>query len=170
MQPASQKRGKHWRQRSTYERAAVQQAILDLRLGPEEFRMIGIRDWQWIEERVQTEFYTRPYALRQRFPFTCIQADASVSLELVQEQLGALAAPDTVVYAAIGDEAHKLWWCKGAFQAAIAVFWEAGPAIDLLVVPESFEWFLTISHHDDVYTVGEPVSSRLVSMGAIRPR
>lgn len=156
-----------WRYLKTYSRATVQQAIADLRLPPETFRMIGIHDWQWIQRRIERKFYRRPYHERQPFPFMCIRIDAVVRPPWPHEFLSSLAPGETPVYAALGHEPTKLWWCRGTFEAAASVFVACRPQdIQLLLVPQTFDWLITVGHHDDLYSVGEPVSSKIAALNA----
>jgi hypothetical protein len=60
---------------------------------------------------------------------------------------------------------------RGDFASAVAVSDEAIRSCgegDVLIVPRSFDWLLTVNHHDEIFAVYEPVSSRVT--GRIRGR
>ncbi|MEM0945217.1 MAG: DUF6756 family protein, partial [Pseudomonadota bacterium] len=130
----------------------------------EKLRMLGIFEWQWIEKRMRTELYRAPYDARQRFPFMQIMVDAYHYDPVPAGAMASLMPAKTPVFAALGDEGWKLWWCKGEYGAAIDAFEAADPRLEMIIIPRDFRWLLTYSHHDELFSVGEPVSTALAAL------
>ncbi|MEM6906758.1 MAG: hypothetical protein AAF568_12765, partial [Pseudomonadota bacterium] len=102
--------------------------------------MLGIFEWQWIEKRMRAELYRRPYHTRQRFPFMQIVIDGYHRDPVPAGAMASLMPAETPVFAALGDEARKLWWCTGAYGAAIDAFEAADPRLEMVIISRDFRW------------------------------
>ena len=144
------------------DRVSVADAIQELGLPQSKYRMLGIREWQWIERRVKDRFVRRPFSERTGIWFEDVSpAEVALGPSWDLTDLKELAPAGTRVYAAHGADFGDLWWCEGMFASAVEVHFSANRWLESVFVSPSFEWLLVTNHHDMLYAIGEPVSSNL---------
>jgi hypothetical protein len=154
-------------------RAEVEQVRQQLALTESQFRPLGLREWEGIEERIYYTFCklsspkARPTWLWEHFKLET-QAwhrpgglpDCLLTKLVDKQEIVWLMLNNTV------NESTKFWLYEGCVEAIQQIISECCLLDEIYLISKKYEWLLCIDHHNVLYATGGIMPAKLRQLEA----
>lgn len=138
----------------------------DFGLTDNQYRPLGLKDWQEIEEKVYqtfcklTHYKSRPVFLWEYFKLDTF----AVSTEHPYIYLDKLVDDNEAVWFFVTEtvnEVVKFWFYEGQVKAIQTITAEASYIDELYLVSKKYDWLICINHHDTLFASGQTMPDKL---------
>ena len=140
----------------------------ELKLPDEDFRAVGIHEWEEIEEKLYERFvqfisvYEKPGWLWDHFKQEqyAVRFDYSNSVD----QLLKLVPENEMVWLMLNEtvsEKTKLWFYEGKIKQIVTALYESTYVDEIYIVSKKYEWLVCINHHDVLIATGQLMPGKL---------
>lgn len=132
-----------------------------------QFRPLGLKDWQEIEDKIYqtfcklTNFKSRPVWLWEHFKLDTFSVSTEPKPYLYLDKL--IDDTETVWFFVneTVNEAGKFWFYQGQVKAIQTIIAEACYIDELYLVSKKYDWLLCINHHDILIATGQTMPDKL---------
>jgi hypothetical protein len=149
-------------------RTEVEQVRQQLALTESQFRPLGLREWEGIEERIYHTFCklnspkARPAWLWEHFKLETqawhrpgVLPDFLLTQLVDKQETVWLMLNNTV------NESTKFWLYEGRVEAIQQIISECCLLDEIYLISKKYEWLLCIDHHNVLYATGGDMPTKL---------